>query len=420
MGNYLKILVGLMAVLIRVGEARGQVDNSAFTSASPGGKSDTLRPGRRGATPKLVYDSAATPGQRRQALAPAPAEAGELRLAVRSFTFFKDNEYFNKIVDGYTLFGTQLNPQLVYYPTKDLRLEAGVFLWKDYGNPVLQQVRPTYRATWTRGHHQFVLGNIQPNLNHNYIEPLFNFERVMLNPLEEGLQYRYLGNRLFVDAWVDWQRQQYRFSNYQEELAGGVSTHYRVRGPDSRWQVAVPFQFTAQHHGGQIDTLRKPLQTLFNEAVGIEIRRSLGHAKIQAFRFNGYVLGFQDHSFTDGQLPFKYGRGLYLNTTLETRYAHVMLSYWQGSRFVSPLGGDLFQSASRTVSNPEFLDRQRKILLVRLLRDFRVSDAAALTVRVEPLYDFSTQLLDFSFGIYLNFRQEWLLGNVAKRGRAGQ
>ena len=409
-----------MAVLIRVGEARGQVDNSAFTSASPGGKSDTLRPGRRGATPKLVYDSAATPGQRRQALAPAPAEAGELRLAVRSFTFFKDNEYFNKIVDGYTLFGTQLNPQLVYYPTKDLRLEAGVFLWKDYGNPVLQQVRPTYRATWTRGHHQFVLGNIQPNLNHNYIEPLFNFERVMLNPLEEGLQYRYLGNRLFVDAWVDWQRQQYRFSNYQEELAGGVSTHYRVRGPDSRWQVAVPFQFTAQHHGGQIDTLRKPLQTLFNEAVGIEIRRSLGHAKIQAFRFNGYVLGFQDHSFTDGQLPFKYGRGLYLNTTLETRYAHVMLSYWQGSRFVSPLGGDLFQSASRTVSNPEFLDRQRKILLVRLLRDFRVSDAAALTVRVEPLYDFSTQLLDFSFGIYLNFRQEWLLGNVAKRGRAGQ
>ena len=409
-----------MAVLIRVGEARGQVDNSAFTSASPGGKSDTLRLGRREGPPKPVYDSAATPGQRRQALVPAPAEVGELRLAVRSFTFFKDNEYFNKIVDGYTLFGTQLNPQLVYYPTKDLRLEAGVFLWKDYGNPVLQQVRPTYRATWTRGYHQFVLGNIHPNLNHKYIEPLFNFERVMLNPLEEGLQYRYLGNRLFVDAWVDWQRQQYRFSNYQEELAGGVSTHYRVRGPDSRWQVAVPFQFTAQHHGGQIDTLRKPLQTLFNEAVGIEIRRSLGHSKIQAFRFNGYVLGFQDHSFTDGQLPFKYGRGLYLNTTLETRYAHVMLSYWQGSRFVSPLGGDLFQSASRTVSNPEFLDRQRKILLVRLLRDFRVSDAAALTVRVEPLYDFSTQLLDFSFGIYLNFRQEWLLGNVAKRGRVGQ
>ncbi|GAB3854536.1 hypothetical protein GCM10028822_24530 [Hymenobacter terrigena] len=350
----------------------------------------------------------------------SPARRGDLRISLNAFTFFKDNEYFNKIVDGYTLFGTQLNPQLVYYPNKDLRLEAGVLLWKDFGNPQLKQVRPTYRATWTTGHHQFILGNIRANLNHNYIEPLFNFERVMLNPLEEGLQYRYLGNKLFVDAWVDWQRQQYRYSNYQEEIAGGLSSSYRLSSDGSNWQVIVPFQFTAIHHGGQIDTLDKPLQTLFNEAVGIEARRSFNNSKIQAFRFNGYVLGFQDNSPTQGQNPFKYGRGLYLNTTLETRYADVMLSYWQGSRFIAPLGGDLYQSVSRTVSNPDYLDRQRKILLVRLLRDFRISDAAALTVRVEPLYDFNAQLMDFSFGVYLNFRQEWLLGNVGRRVRVGQ
>ena len=418
---YLKILVGLVAVLIRVGEARAQLDNSAFTSPRPGSKGDTLLIGKIAGMPKRVNDSIdVINDSRRLTIHPQLAAAGEVRVSLNAFTFFKDNEYFNKIVDGYTLFGTQLNPQLVYYPTKELRLEAGVFIWKDFGNPVLKQVRPTFRATWTKGHNQFVLGNIRSHLNHNYIEPLFNFERVMLKPLEEGLQYRYLGNRLFLDVWVDWQRQQYRYSNYQEEITGGLSSSYRLSRRDSRWQVVVPFQFTGQHHGGQIDTLRKPLQTLFNEAVGIEIRRSLGYSKIQALRFNGYVLGFQDHSFTDGQLPFKYGRGLYLNTTLETRYADLMLSYWQGSRFVSPLGGDLFQSVSRTVSNPEFLDRQRKVLLVRLLRDFRISDAAALTVRVEPLYDFSAQLLDFSFGVYLNFRQEWLLGNVGKRVRVGQ
>ena len=348
----------------------------------------------------------------------APA-VGELRTSLNAFTFFKDNEYFNKIVDGYTLFGTQLNPQLVYYPAKDLRLEAGVFIWKDFGNPVLKQVRPTYRATWTTGHHQFVLGNIRANLNHNYIEPLFNFERVMLKPLEEGLQYRYLGNKLFLDVWVDWLRQQYPYSNYQEEIAGGISSSYRLSGNDSRWQISVPFQFTGQHHGGQIDTLRKPLQTLFNEAAGVEVRRVFKGAKIQALRFDGYVLGFQDHSFTF-RLPFEQGRGLYLNTTLETRYADVMLSYWQGSRFIAPLGGDLYQSLSRTVSDPQFLDRQRQLLLVRLLRDFRISDAAALTVRVEPVYDFNAQLLDFSFGVYLNFRQEWLLGNVGRRVRVGQ
>ena len=404
---YPKILVGLVVVLIRVGEARAQVNNNAFTSPEPG-----LR------QPQLFLDNPLS--EKKFRTIQPDSVAGQLRLSLNSFTFFKDNEYFNKIVDGYTLFGTQLNPQLVYYPTKNLRLEGGVFIWKDFGNPVLQQVRPTFRATYTVKKHEFVLGNIRPNLNHNYIEPLFNFERIMLKPLEEGLQYRYLGNRLFVDVWVDWLRQQYRYSNYQEQIAGGVSSSYRISGSNSHWQVAVPFQFTGQHHGGQIDTLRKPLQTLFNEAVGIEIRHSLGSSRIQAFRFNGYVLGFQDHSFTAGQLPFSYGNGLYLNTTLETRYADVMLSYWQGSRFISPLGGDLFQSLSRTVSDPGFLDRERRILLVRLLRDFRISDAAALTVRVEPLYDFNIQLLDFSFGVYLNFRQEWLLGNIGKRVRVGR
>ncbi|WP_035563806.1 hypothetical protein [Hymenobacter sp. IS2118] len=343
-----------------------------------------------------------------------------MRLSLHSFTFFKNNEYFNKIVDGYTLFGTQLNPQLVYYPTKDLRLEAGVFLWKDFGNPQLQQVRPTYRATWTKDNHQFMLGNIRANLNHDYIEPLLNFERVILNPLEEGLQYRYLGNRLFLDVWVDWQRQQYRNSNFQEEIAGGLSGSYRISGDNSNWQITLPFQLTATHRGGQIDTVDKPLQTLVNEAAGIGVYRPLNGGVLRAVRFNGYVLGFQDNSPTQGQNPFKYGNGFYLNTTFETRYADVMLSYWRGSRFIAPLGGDLYQSASRTVSNSAFLDRERRILLVRLLRDFRISDAAALTVRVEPVYDFNAKLLDYSFGVYLNFRQEWLLGNVSQRVRVGQ
>jgi hypothetical protein len=231
---------------------------------------------------------------------------------------------------------------------------------------------------------------------------------------------RYTGSRLFVDQWVDWQRQQYRYSNYQEEVAGGLTSSYRISPDNSRWTVAIPFQFTAIHHGGQIDTLDKPLQTVFNEAFGLEARRALDGPTLRAFRFNGYVLGYQDYSFTKGQFPFQYGRALYLNGTLETRYADVMVSYWQGSRFMAPLGGDLYQSASRTVSNPDFIDPKRKIIMVRLLRDFRISDGAALTARVEPVFDLNAKLLDYSFGMYLNFRQDWLLGNVGKRVRVGQ
>ncbi len=417
MSKFLKILVSIGAVLVTASAARAQVDNRAFVVEHPG-KPRMFSVLCFAASSKAQVDSVVADQKRRPDAyntAHFPV-AGNVHLSLNAFTFFKDNEYFNKIVDGYTLFGTQLNPQLVYYPTKDLCLEAGVFLWKDFGNPTLQQVRPTYRATWTVKNHQFILGNIRSHLNHNYIEPLFNFERVMLKPLEEGVQYRHLGQRLFVDVWVDWQRQQYRYSNYQEEIAGGISSSYRLTTDQSAWQVAVPFQFTATHHGGQIDTLNKPLQTLFNEAFGLEVRRSLGQ-HVRAVRFNAYALGFQDHSFTFGQLPFKNGTAFYLNGTLETKYGDAMLSYFEGEHFISPLGGDLYQGLSRTVSDPTYAETVRRVLLLRLLRDFRISDAAALTVRVEPVYDFRGRKTDFSFGFYLNFRQEWLLENVGSRVR---
>ncbi len=415
MRNFLRILVAIGAVLVTASEARAQLDNRAFTSPNPGVNRQTRyaedpESGERWHYNTGLKDTITTVDN--------PPQAGDLRLSLNAFTFFKDNEYFNDIVEGYTLFGTQFNPQLVYYPTKELRLEAGVFLWKDFGNPLLKQVRPTYRATWTHGNNQFIFGNIRPNLNHDYIEPLLDFERVILKPLEEGLQYRLNAKRVSLDLWVDWLRQEYAGVSYQEQIAGGISSSFHVTGPDRRVQVSIPFQFTAQHHGGQIDTLHAPIQTLFNYATGVVARVPLS-SRGAALRLNAYAVAFDDHS-TVFRLPYTGGNGLYFNGTLETRYVDVMASFWRGHDFYAPLGGNYYQSIASRYGTPGYTDAERRLLLLRLLRDFRISDAAALTMRVEPVYDFNRQLLDFSFGFYLNFRQEWLLGNVGRRVRVGQ
>ena len=417
MRKFLKFLGCLGAVLFIAGPAQAQLDNRAFTSPEPG--APRLRSIGPGHTETTAYLDSVAAAESEYELA-HQVEKGQLRLSLNAFTFFKDNEYFNDIVQGYTLFGTQLNPQLVYYPIKDLRLEAGVFLWKDFGNPQLKQVRPTFRATWTKGNQQFIFGNIRPHLNHNYIEPLLDFERVILKPLEEGLQYRLNTKRIFLDAWVDWLRQEYPGVNYQEQIAGGLSSSFRLTGDNSRVEVSIPLQFTAQHHGGQIDTLHIPIQTLFNYASGVVARVPLRGRVLQAVRLNAYGLVFDDHSMGNYRLPFQNGTGLYLNGTLETRYADLMLSYWQGHRFYAPLGGNYYQSVAAREGTPGFTDPERRLLLVRLLRDFRVADAAAVTVRIEPVYDFNAKLLDFSFGVYFNFRQDWLLGNLGRRTRVGQ
>jgi hypothetical protein len=411
-------------------QAQAQLDNSAFTSPQPGGNVDSALVG----IPKLYpaefqkqfesvrfRDSVNRINKRREFNNNPPViQRGDVLVSLNAFTFFKDNEYFNDIVQGYTLFGTQLNPQLVYYPIKDLRLEAGVFLWKDFGNPQLRQVRPTFRATWTKGNQQFIFGNIRPHLSHGYIEPLFDFERVILKPLEEGLQYRLNSKRVSLDVWVDWLRQEYPGVNYQEQIAGGLTSSFRLTGDNSPVAVSIPFQFTARHAGGQIDTLHAPIQTLFNYATGVDARLPLKGRILQAVRLNAYGLLFDDHSMGNYRLPYQTGNALYLNGTLETRYADLMLSYWQGHQFYAPLGGKYYQSVAAREGTPGYTDPNRKLLMVRLLRDFRVADAAAVTVRVEPVYDFNRKLLDFSFGVYFNFRQEWLLGNVGRRVRVGQ
>lgn len=420
MRKFLKILVSIGAVLVTAAPAWAQLDNRAFTAPDPGNvKYRTILSDDVGQPPKaLVMPD--TVGIAAASLGRNDHRAGDLHISLNAFTFFKDNEYFNDIVQGYTLFGTQLNPQLVYYPTKELRLEAGVFLWKDFGTSQLRQVRPTYRATWTHGSSQFIFGNIKANLSHGYIEPLFDFERVMLKPLEEGLQYRLNTKRVSLDVWVDWLRQEYAGVNYQEQIAGGLSSSFLLTGENSPVQVSIPLQFTARHEGGQIDTLHAPIQTLLNYATGVVAVVPLGGRTLQAVRLNAYGLLFDDHSFANYRLPFQNGNALYVNGTLETRYVDVMLSYWQGNKFFAPLGGNYYQSIASRYGTPGYTDAQRRLLLVRLLRDFRISDAAAVTVRVEPVYDFNKQLLDFSFGVYLNFRQQWLLGNVGRRVRVGQ
>jgi hypothetical protein len=343
-----------------------------------------------------------------------PAYDHQLRLSVNAFQFFKDNEYFNKIADGYTLFGTQFNPRLTYYPSPNLRLEAGIFLWKDYGNPRLQQVRPTFTGVYQspNGRHRVLFGNIESHLHHGYIEPLFDFERVILKRLEEGLQYKFQTRSVRLDTWVDWQRQQYRYSNYQEEITGGLASEF-VLTPDStrKWRLSVPAQFTAQHYGGQIDTLDKPLQTLFNYSLGLRVARQLASRTVPRLRAEIHGAFFDDHSFTKAY-PYSQGTGLYANAGADTRFVNVLVSYWQGHHFIAPLGGRLYQSVSTTVANPQFTDANRKILLVRFLRDFRLPGHVVLTTRLEPVYDFNAHLLDFSLGVYLNFNQDFFLAKI--------
>ncbi len=359
------------------------------------------------------------------------SQAHQLRLRAEVFFFNKDNEYFGRIADGYTLFGVAGRPQLTWQPNARVRLAAGFFFRQDFGHQIgvagnarLQQIRPALTAIVQGGapgkEWRFLFGSLDGHLHHSLAEPLYDFERVMLRRPEEGIQLTGDAGALRYDAWVNWERMQYPRDSAQERVSGGLSALFDVVGshrralvpgaalgaddpaPGDRFGLRVPVQFTGRHIGGQIDTLDLPLQTYFTGATGLRAVWAFDSTNfVRSLRVEALATGALDYSFTR-RLPFSSGRGLYLNVGLQTSVNTLWISYWRGDGFSSPgLGGVLYSSLGSVVKSPGYAERHRELLIVRLTHDYRLWKSGFLTTRAEPYYDVRNRRFEFSLGLYL-------------------
>ena len=350
----------------------------------------------------------------RQRIPVNAGDANEIRIGVQAFGFSRNNEYFNKIADGYTLFGYHLNPKLIYYPAPFVRLEAGVFLWKDFGSSGYQDIAPTFTAKVQKENWALLFGTLEGNLNHGYIEPLYDFERVITNRLENGLQYRLNTHAVALDAWLDWNHMLYRGEDDQEKINGGAALNFLLlerqgrKHPDDTLRLSLPVQFTAQHKGGQIDASDLPLTTLANAAVGFELEKVYNRQVLHRLYTSNYIVGFKDFS-NEYQLPYRQGHGIYLNVGADTKYQDVLLSYWQGDGYISELGGKLYQSASTTYKYPGYRQEERRLLILRLMKDIEIIENLHLTLRLEPVVDLGNPKLEFSNAFYLTFDTEFFV-----------
>jgi len=195
---------------------------------------------------------------------------GNLYLSLSHLSFNKDNEYFNKIADGYTLFGNQLSPKLVYFPADNVRLEGGIYLQKDFGNNRYSEIAPVLSVKVKYHDLAMVFGTLEGSLNHNLLEPLYDFEKIMLDRLENGLQLLVDKKRFDLDFWLNWENMLYRGDSTQEKVSGGLSIATELYRSDKLY-LSIPFQLTAMHLGGQIDASPLPLTTKLNGGGGVKL-----------------------------------------------------------------------------------------------------------------------------------------------------
>lgn len=331
------------------------------------------------------------------------ADSRRAYLGVNFMGFLRNDEYFHTIIEGYTLFGFQLAPYFSYHVSPKVRLDGGVFIQKDFGSNDFSSIAPTLSIKVDLGHLCLIFGNLEGSLNHRLIEPLYDFERVITDRLESGIQNLIIKDGLFIDGWMDWRNMIYLNDEQQEEFVMGLSASKRVLKSDN-FEIGVPLQAIVLHRGGQINSGNEPLVTLFNATSGVT-----GKTKLRGFFSEAegqfYYAFYNDFSHTRRQ-AFDDGSGWYANVSISSRPGpRMMVSYWNAREFISAIGGPLYQSVS--TQDASRVEQKREAIFLRFFYDMEVMKSVTVSARIEPLFDFGSKMWEYSYGVYVSYRDRY-------------
>lgn len=341
-------------------------------------------------------------------------KVGNLYFGISTLGYNKNNEYFESTATGYTLFGYNLRPEVLYVPSKHAVLRAGVYMQRDFGTEDFYKLQPSYAIQLNYDSLLFYFGNIMGPLEHRYIEPLYDFERIVFNNPEEGMQFLISKNRFAMDAWINWEKMIYERTPFREEFTGGISARYRlINNPRFTW--SIPAQWIATHVGGQIDDDSLPAKTVQNFAFGSNfVFRFPGAKVVQAIRSQNYYALYGSYDAEPLESPWTNGWGTMLNLTFVTHLNDFMISYWRGEQFVAWSGGHLYQSISRNWREPDAIESPREILIFRVLGKIKVMDGLEVSPRLEPYINLQNSASGISFGLYVKYQHRFFLTRLPK------
>jgi hypothetical protein len=338
---------------------------------------------------------------------------GEVHFNFYNFNYVRDYEYSNQFHDGYTLYGTQLQPELVYYAHPNLAIVAGAYIRKDFGDNGVHDSKPLFALKYHKKDLSLIFGSLEGGIHHGYIEQLWDFERQITDPIQYGTQLIIEKEKWKLDAWIAWQKQIYTPSPVKEQIIGGLTAE-RTLLQSNGWKLSLPFQFLVYHKGGQIDTLKSvPLLTMGNGATGLKLHKEIG-GNVQEIFTDNYIVGYKDFSPTKIQ-AFQGGYGLWFNAGANTKWGSLVASYWKGNNFQTIKGMPLYESVSSTLYDAGHKESNRSILLLRYAYQHELLPHLYLDVRVEPHVDLGTsrtEQLQFQGSFFLTYKQDFKLFKI--------
>lgn len=330
-----------------------------------------------------------------------PTQPGELFLRVKSINFIKNNEYFNPLIEGYTLIGFFFQPELVYSPSGKVTLRAGTHLLKYSGAKKFSQIKPVFSASLKLTEKAVLtLGSLSGSDSHQLFDPHFNRERLYTDYLEDGFQLTTSNDHIFNDTWISWENFIFKGDSTREVFTFGESFRYKSSMISDIMQIEIPFQIQFKHFGGQISNYSEHVETFFNLATGIGLnfkpeQSRYGEAGIEYLQFiNNQLNGGSQSGVTHG-----YASWLRFHYTYKV--FSVGAAYWRAHNFYAPNGNAIYGSVSDYQPNVVVHDRRliTNFLSVNILPESYLE----LFLGLETYYDVDLKRLDNSVTLHLNF-----------------
>jgi hypothetical protein len=325
---------------------------------------------------------------------------GKISFGLYSLGFARNTEYANLLKEGRTYMGYQFLPSVNYRADSFFSLQFGVYLRNDFGGSFPQALEPVFQMKYQKGMHQFIIGTLQGNLSHELIEPLYDFENVLNDPIENGIQYLIDHRILKADVWVDWRKMIYPASPFQEVFTAGMHTKLTLLNKPN-WQLVLPVQMMAQHKGGEIDASPDPVQSIYNTAIGGQIKYRPLKSKLQNIDLQVYGTYYLDESrfVVDSFID---GNGTYASLNFKWKYLNLMMNYWDSYQFQSTLGDPVFHSVSD--ESPDRLFFIRNVAMARLGYERPLSAHLSFMGRVQYIHDLKEGQGDVITELYLRYR----------------
>jgi len=332
------------------------------------------------------------------------SDNGKVSIHLYNNNFVKNNEYFGPYTEGITYIGSVLQPEVTWALSSKFSLSGGWYFRQYYGQDGFNESLPVIRARYRfRPDAQLIFGQLEGQLQHGFIEPIYNTDNYFIKNPEYGVQFLVNRRKLCADLYMDWEKFLLPGEAHQEVITGGLLASYYLTDKVENRGLSAHFQSIIHHFGGQVDNSENPLQSRANIAAGLKYAFVPGLKVLERLTLSSFYIQALELSQIN-TIPFESGFALHNTLAFENKWAKLSTGWFHGEYFFAPMGDYLFQSVSQF--NDWYVGEKRDLITSKLLIGHDILKGVNFGFRLESYYDLQRKTNDFSYGLNISVNAE--------------